>query len=159
MDQSLATNKFYITGCETGLGKAIADKYGSVDHIEQCDIFINNRHDGFDQVRLLYKASKLNKTIINIGSLASDWTIKPFGIINPTYPIEKKALRDVNEQLFYQGVNTCIINFGWIDTYMSREYDGQKMTVDYCVSVIEWILSQPHRVKEISVGPSINEKV
>ena len=151
MDQSLATSKFYITGAETGLGKAIADKYGNVDHIEDCDIFINNRHDGFDQVRLLYKAVDLNKTVVNIGSVASDWI---YGYDETfKYGIEKKLLRDVNSQLYWQGANTSIINFGWFDTYRSKDYTGEKMTVEYCVSVVEWILLQPYRVKEISVAP------
>ena len=38
----------------------------TVDNLKNCDIFINCKHDGFNQVNLLYEAAKLNIKIINI---------------------------------------------------------------------------------------------
>jgi len=143
--------KFYITGTRRGLGKILSEKYDTVDSLQDCDVFINCKHDGFQQVELLYKAAELNKKIINIGSAASDWT-KGYKE-NFRYGIEKKTLREVNDQLFWEGKDTCIINFGYFDSPRSKDFDVKKMSIEYCVSIIEWILDQPHRVKEITVCP------
>ena len=65
-------DNFYITGTRRGLGQALADYLECVNSLEECDIFINCKHDGFSQVELLYEAAKLNKRIINIGSNSPD---------------------------------------------------------------------------------------
>ena len=51
--------KFYITGTRRGLGKALKDIYGCTDTLDQCDVFINCKHNGFEQVNLLYQAAEL----------------------------------------------------------------------------------------------------
>ena len=56
-------SKFYITGTRRGLGEALEKKHGNVGSLEECDIFINCKHDGFQQVDLLYQAADLNKKI------------------------------------------------------------------------------------------------
>ena len=96
-------------------------------------------------------AAELNKKIINIGSCASDWT-KGYKD-NFKYGIEKKTLRQVNDQLFWQGIDTCIINYGLFDTPRVEHIDKKKMSVDYCISIIDWVLEQKHRVKEITICP------
>jgi hypothetical protein len=143
--------KFYITGTRRGLGKMLREKYNTVDSLQDCDVFINCKHDGFEQVKLLYQAAELNKRIINIGSAASDWT-KGYKD-NFKYGIEKKTLREANDQLFWQGIDTCIINYGFFDSPRVANIDKKKMSIEYCISVIDWILNQPHRVKEITVCP------
>ena len=143
--------KFYITGTRRGLGKALSEKYNIVDNLNEADVFINCKHDGFSQVDLLYKAAELNKKIINIGSAASDWT-KGYKD-NFKYGIEKKTLREVNDQLFWQGIDTCIINYGLFDTPRVEHIVKKKMSVDYCISIIDWVLEQKHRVKEITICP------
>ena len=45
--------KYYITGVRRGLGKALVDLYGNCESLEDCDVFINCKHDGFSQVELL----------------------------------------------------------------------------------------------------------
>ena len=140
--------KFYITGTRRGLGKALSDRYGNCHSLEDCDIFINCKHNGFEQVELLYEAAKLKKKIINIGSHASDYTFKY------KYAIEKKALREANHNLFTEGYDTTCVNFGFIDTESQKDKDVPKMSVDYCVNIIDWILSQPARVKEITICPT-----
>ena len=143
--------KFFITGTRRGLGEALQRKYGNCNSLENCDIFINCKHDGFTQVDLLYKAAELDKKIINIGSAASDWTKgykKTF-----MYGIEKKTLKDVNDQLFWQGVNTTIINFGFFDSERVANIETDKMSIDYCLSIVQWIIDQPHRIKDITVTP------
>ena len=136
--------KYYITGTRRGLGKALKSYFGSCDSLESCDIFINCKHDKFEQVELLYKAAKLNKRIINIGSHASDFTFKY------RYAIEKKALREANHHLFCEGINTTCINFGYIDTESQKDKDVKKMTVDQAVYTVDWILKQPFKIKEIT---------
>ena len=53
--------KYYITGTRRGLGEALQDLYGNCESLEDCDVFINCKHDGFEQVQLLYKAAELGK--------------------------------------------------------------------------------------------------
>ena len=139
--------KFYITGTRRGLGKALVDKYGTVNTLEECDIFINCKHD--NQVELLYKAAELDKRIINIGSNSPDETKRQPHI----YAIEKGALDKANEQLFYQGVNTTCVRFGYFDSPRVSHIDKKKMTIDYCIDIIKWALEQEHRVKDLTVCP------
>lgn len=141
--------KYYITGTRRGLGKALEEKYGNCGSLEECDIFINCKHNDFEQVDLLFKAAELNKKIINISSNSGDGN-KSFPHI---YAIQKNALDKANEQLYYQGIETTCVRFGWIDTPRVEQYDVKKMSVDYCVQIIDWVLKQPHRVKEVTVTP------
>ena len=141
--------KYYITGTRRGLGLVLKHQYDCVDNLEDCDVFINCKHDGFNQTSLLYEAAGLGKQIINIGSNSSDGIKKKPHL----YAIEKAALEKANEQLFYQGVNTTIIKFGYFDSPRVKDVDAKKMSIEYCCSVIQWILLQPHRVKEITVCP------
>jgi len=141
--------KFFITGSRRGLGEELCKRYETCGTLEECDVFINCKHDGFEQVKLLYKAAELNKKIINIGSNSPDQDKQKPHI----YAIEKGALDKANAQLFYQGVNTTIVRFGWFDSPRVASIDTKKMSIDYCCSVIDWILYQKHRVKDITVCP------
>lgn len=145
----MLNKKFYITGIRRGLGKALKDKFGCVDTLEECDVFINCKHNGFEQVELLYAAAALNLKIINIGSNSPDQNkSKPH-----IYQIEKSALDKANSQLFYQGVNTTIVRFGYFDSPRVEHIKDKKMSIEYCVSIIEWLLEQEHRVKELTICP------
>ena len=141
--------KFYITGTKRGLGEALADLYGNCESLEECDIFINCKHDGFSQVELLYKAAELNKKIINIGSNSSDGIKTKFY----RYSIEKAALDKANEQLFYQGINTTVIRFGYFDSPRVEQIKEKKMSIEYCCQIVHWVLQQQHRIKDITVCP------
>ena len=141
--------KYYITGKRRGLGKALSETYDTVETMEECDVFINCKHDGFKQVELLYQAAELNKRIINIGSNSPDETKR----VKHIYAVEKLALDKANHQLFYQGVNTTIVRFGYFDSPRVAHIDANKMSINYCVEIIDWVLKQPHRVKEITVCP------
>ena len=142
-------NKFYITGTRRGLGEALKDYYGSCQSLKECDIFINCKHDGFKQVELLYEAAELNKKIINIGSNSPDNNKKTPHI----YAIEKSALDKANHQLFYQGINTTIIRFGYFDSPRVEHVKEKKMSIDYCCGIVDWIIRQPHRIKDITICP------
>jgi hypothetical protein len=144
---------FYITGTKRGLGKLLSETYPTVSSLKECNIFINCKHDGFQQVELLYEAAKLNKRIINIGSAAADWT-KGYKD-NFRYGIEKHTLQTVNDQLFWQGINTTILNFGYFDTERSSHIDKPKLPLEYVAEVIDWVIFQPYRVKELTICPSI----
>jgi hypothetical protein len=141
--------KFYITGTRRGLGKELLARYGSCDSLEECDIFINCKHEGFQQVELLYEAAELNKKIINIGSNSGDGIKNKFH----KYAIEKAALDKANEQLFYQGVNTTVLRFGYFDTERVSHVKEKKMSLDDVIEVIEWVLFSTVRIKEITVCP------
>lgn len=142
--------KFYITGAKRGLGKALSTKYGNCNSLEECDVFINCKHDGFSQVELLYKAAELSKQIICIGSNSPDNDKrKPH-----KYAVEKAALDKANDQLYYQGVKTTNVRFGYFDSPRVEHVNEPKMPIEYCVSVIDWVLSQPYRIKDITVTPT-----
>tara|TARA_R100001377_G_C3097832_1_gene78146 strand:- start:49 stop:504 length:456 start_codon:yes stop_codon:yes gene_type:complete len=140
---------YFITGTRRGLGEALSIFYDTVDTLEECDVFINCKHNGFEQVELLYKAAELKKRIINIGSNSPDGN-KSFPHI---YAVQKSALDKANEQLFYLGIDTTIIRFGYFDSPRVARFDKPKMTIGYCVSVVDWVLNQPYRVKEITICP------
>ena len=145
-------NDFYITGTRRGLGEALSKFYDTVDTLEECDVFINCKHDGFQQVELLYKAAELDKRIINIGSRVSDGIIKNKNRF--PYAVQKSALVKANELLYYQGVDTSIIKFAGFDSPTNNS-TKPKMTIEYCVSVVDWVLNQPYRVKELTVGNAV----
>ena len=91
----------------------------------------------------------MDKRIINIGSNSPDQSkYKPH-----IYQIEKAALDKANEQLFYQGVATTIVRFGFFDSPRVELVKDKKMSIEYCCEVIDWVLKQPHRVKDITIVP------
>ena len=145
---------YFITGTRRGLGEALSIFYDTVDTLEECDVFINCKHNGFEQVELLYKAAELNKKIINIGSRASDGILKKNNRF--LYAVQKSALDKANEQLYYQGVDTTILKFGGFGSPVNQS-TKPKMTIEYCVSIVDWVLNQPYRVKELTIGCAINK--
>lgn len=140
--------KFYITGTKRGLGEALKYIYGCTNTLEECDVFINCKHNGFEQVDMLYKAAKAGKRVISIGSHASDFTARN------EYAVEKRALKEANNYMFMQGHNVTCINFGFIDTERSAHVTEPKLSVDECCDAIHWILEQTYRIKEITICPS-----
>ena len=141
--------KFYINGIRRGLGKFLYDRLDTVKTLEECDIFINCKHQGFDQIDLLYKACELNKRVINISSSIGD-IINQSGI----YAVQKVALDKANEQLFYQGHNVTSIRLGWVDTERVAASKDNKMSCRSVLDNIEWIVLHHHRIKEITIIPN-----
>lgn len=141
--------KFYITGIKRGLGKYLHDRLNVVDNFEECDVFINCKHDGFSQVEMLYEAHDWGVRAINISSNSGDG-IKKYA---HSYAIEKAALDKANEQLFYLGMETTCLRFGWIDTERVADIEENKMSLKSVLDTIEWVLLHPHRVKEITITP------
>jgi hypothetical protein len=141
--------KFYITGIKRGLGKYLHDRLNVVESFEECDVFINCKHDGFNQVEMLYEAYDWGVRAINISSNSGDG-IKKYA---HSYAIEKAALDKANEQLFYLGMETTCLRFGWIDTERVADIEENKMSLKSVLDTIEWVLLHPHRVKEITITP------
>ena len=163
--------KIGITGHTSGIGKAIFEMYPDIigwsrtngydinepdKIIKECknlDVVINNAHDGFNQVSLLYELinNGYESKIINISSNSSD------GIKNHIHPyaIAKYALDKASEQLFYRGYDVTNLRFGWVDTprVSEKAKDKKKISTDYVVNIIEWVLNQPHRIKEMTICP------
>ena len=70
----------------------------------------------------------------------------------PMYSVYKGALDDLNDRLFYRGVNTTSIRFGYFDTPRVEHITEPKMSLDYAVDVVLWVIAQPYRVKELTVS-------
>ena len=160
-----------ITGHTSGIGKAIYEKYDNsigfsrsngydigknrkiIESASTIDVFINNAYEEFFQVELLYGLinSGYKGKVINISSNSSD------GIKNQIHPyaISKYALDKASEQLFYRGYNVTNLRLGWVDTprVAEKAKDKKKIPTDYVVNIIEWVLNQPHRIKEITITP------
>lgn len=148
--------RYYITGTRRGLGAFITNlpelNTGAnriVDNLDDCDIFINCKHDGFSQVDLLYEAERKGKRVISIGSASSDWIHGHKDVHK--YSIEKAALRNANDQLYYVGSDVTCINFGYFDSERSADVDYPKMSLQQCWDTIKWVIDNPNRVKEITV--------
>jgi phage pi2 protein 07 len=155
MERNKFNDMFYITGIRRGLGKALHDYYSPnvVDNIRHCDVFINCKYNGWEQVEMLTKAIGHGKRVISIGSLASDWVYNPDKVWN-NYAFHKKALRDASNSYFDHGKDVSVVNFGYIDTESQYHHNSPKMSVKYAVDIVDWIYKQPHRVKEITVKPN-----
>jgi len=149
MSKKCLQHKYYITGTRRGLGKILKDSLNSVSTMEECDVFINCKYDGFNQVELLYDATELGKRVINIGSNVSNMSYNK----RSRYQIHKAALDKANTQLFYAGHNITNVKFGYFDSPNVSDVQAEKMSLQYCRDVILWILEQPHRIKSITVTP------
>lgn len=143
--------KFFITGRRRGLGKYLAERYETVESLDDADVFINCKHDGFSQVDLLKIAAASGKRVINIGSDAADEYCSNNS--NWIYSVEKMALDAANEILYYQGYNTTIIRLGWIDSESVAGVDVKKIPLQDVKDIIDWVLKSPHRIKDITIAP------
>jgi len=43
--------KFYITGTRRGLGKALSERFTTVNSLEECDVFINCKHNNLIELK------------------------------------------------------------------------------------------------------------
>jgi len=160
--------KYAVTGHTSGIGKALYENYlpnavgfsrsngfnitkdinKIIDQSKDCDVFINNAQEGFFQTELLYELSKTFKgKVINIGSMSKDW-ITGYKK-NYKYAVEKQALNSMNDQLFWEGFNTSIINLSYVDT-SDEKTSEEKINVKYIIEMIDWIVAQQFRIKDMS---------
>jgi len=157
-------HKFVITGHTSGIGKAIFDKFGGVglsratlfdiskhdikSYLKDCDVFVNNAYDNqhpWAQTKMLYQAKESRQIVI--GSNTTDQSKnKPH-----PYQSAKLALENSCNQLFYLGYNITLIKLGYVDTPRVSKITDKKMDATYVANLIEWILQQPYKIKEISI--------
>jgi hypothetical protein len=155
--------KIVITGHTSGIGKYIHSHLGGVGlsksqgfditkdsiipYIDNDTCFINNAFtydDPFAQIRLLYESYTVAKKVICIGSNT------PYEGI---YKTSKDALSIACKDLFLKGHDVTVLKFGKVDTPFQDKYFGNKITVDTVVKTIDFVLTIPERVGEISIRP------
>jgi hypothetical protein len=161
--------KYAITGHTSGIGKAVfesckdaigfsksqgynillaQDRKKIIEQTQDCDVFINNAHDGFGQTYMLldlfHSWKNTNKTIINVGSkIAEDTTVLKNYEHLLEYQIQKKSLRILHNDLVNLKTNLKLkyVYFGYVGTerilkkYSNMSKD-QYITVDEAVNII-----------------------
>ena len=172
-------NKFIaITGHTKRIGKAIYDSFSPnietigvsksngydinteegrkqiIARVAHCDVFINNAHEDFGQVKMLnelFTAWKMeDKLIINIGVDTvpySNWQV-----VHKQYPVEKVALHAQCELLQNDELRKCKITnlaLGYVDTEFNKDYDGPKLSYKNIIDTIKWIIKQPTEIKQL----------
>tara|TARA_B100000287_G_C20651122_1_gene786952 strand:- start:1364 stop:1855 length:492 start_codon:yes stop_codon:yes gene_type:complete len=136
-----------ITNSTRGLGKELSTRFNFVDGFdEDSDVFINNRHDGFNQTKLLMKAfdkwKYTDKTIVNIGSRSKYPNISK-GFM---YSTSKAALNHLSNNLRLNSDKTCRIidiNPGLLESNLPS------LTYKEIADIVEWCVKLP---KHIEVG-------
>ena len=121
----------------------------------RCDVFVNNAHDRYAQVDLLYKVweewKDQNKQIVCISSVSPDVTKNKMW----TYSTEKCALNHACEQLQNSKGKCRIINIkpGYIDTPRVAGTDEYKMDPNYIAKLILWSIRQPEYLMTLRINP------
>ena len=169
--------KIAITGHTKRIGKAIYDAFPNslgfskstghdinnkdsrakiVQAISDCDIFINNAHEGFGQVELLNDVFEAwqnqHKLIINIG--VDTVPYNNWQVVHNQYPVEKVALHSQAELLHNQKrkCKVTTLGLGYVDTEFNKEYDGAKLSYENIIDTIKWIIDQPFEIKQMMVS-------
>tara|TARA_A100001011_G_scaffold392817_1_gene481260 strand:- start:7441 stop:8031 length:591 start_codon:yes stop_codon:yes gene_type:complete len=190
----MVSKTIVITGTSRGIGKAIKERleeeghtviglnradgfdlkrlYGSLEvgllkALKEADVFINNVHYEYVQVKLLRSAfslwQKQNKVIINMSSTTGDKSKD--GVlgrkIDPKmfdYQIQKITLDTTAQKL--SDLGRCkVVNIrpGWVDTEASKYYKPPlgltKLKPEVVAETVSYIINQPWEVyiKNISI--------
>jgi len=145
------------TGFDIGSHHDIANPDPWISTALNCDVFINNAYSGFHQVNLLEKFFDewqwTNKTIINIGSVASDVASMKYFKEVDFYPIHKKALDDACTRLQHIKKNCRILNvkMGWMDTPLVENVDEKKLPVSEVADAILFCLENKN-ISNVTIG-------
>lgn len=161
--------KYAITGHTSGIGKAVfescnnvigfsrsqgydilspQDRKRIISQSQDCDVFINNAHNGFGQTYMLldlfHSWKNTDKTIVNVGSvIAEDTTILKNYEHLLEYQIQKKSLKVLHNDLsnLNYSVKLKYVYFGYVGTerilkkYPDMNRD-QYITPDDAVKII-----------------------
>tara|TARA_B100001094_G_scaffold184346_1_gene178581 strand:+ start:1994 stop:2488 length:495 start_codon:yes stop_codon:yes gene_type:complete len=152
--------KISITNKDRGLGKELSSRFDDVveGFDKNTDVFINNRHDSFNQTKLLMKAfdewKYTDKTIINIGSRSKYPNISK-GFM---YSTSKAALNHLSNNLRLNSDKTCRIidvNCGLLESELPS------LTYKEMTEIIVWCINQPKHIEigEISVWEKTPYKI
>ena len=136
-----------------------------VDSVADCDVFINNAHDRFNQVNMLnelyqnWQYSK-GKLIINIGTDAVPQTA--WQVVHRMYPVEKAAVHSAVEilQQDIEGRRVKITNLalGHVETEFNKDYKGPKLTFKTVIDTINWIIDQEQEIKSLVLSAKADWK-
>lgn len=173
--------KYAITGHTQGIGKSLFDRlspnclgfsrstgYDITSKLDRsriilaaldCDIFINNAHDGFSQTEMLYDMFAAwkgqDKLIVNIGSDTTSGIKKKVW----KYSSEKAALDKANEQLGFLSdpCKVSMIRFGYvgtdriINTYSPTSYITIQDSTSFILEQLVWM--KRYRVIDVTLVP------
>ena len=187
----MVSKTIVITGTSRGIGKAIKERLEDEGHtvvslnrdngfdlkrlynslevgllkaLKEADIFINNVHYDFVQVKLLRSAYSLwqkeSKLIINMSSTTGD-KFKDGIRGDPKifdYQIQKVALDKASQKLSDLGKCKVVnIRPGWVDTGASEKYTPPlgltKLKPEVIADAVSYVINQPWEVyiKNISI--------
>lgn len=174
--------KIAITGHTAGIGKALAEQYQKrgheiiglskreghnirnipkiADHIEPCDMFINNAQAGFAQTELLFEmATRWQGTNKHIMIISSMMTESPISVLSnmTEYWCQKTALETAVHQLRYKrlGIKFTTVRPGDIATAPHKTVPPSA-DVNHWAETLVNIFDQVGNnlaIQEISLGP------
>lgn len=139
-----------ITGHTAGIGKALAKEYTAIgheivglsrrdghnirnipkicDHIESCDMFVNNAQAGYSQTEILFEMAKrwqgTKKQIVVISTMMTQDPISVLpGLDMDQYRIQKVALEAAVQQIRSRrlGIKIAIVRPGYVATQPGQE--------------------------------------
>tara|TARA_B100001027_G_C16252689_1_gene325265 strand:+ start:81 stop:617 length:537 start_codon:yes stop_codon:yes gene_type:complete len=174
-----------LTGHTEGIGKAIyeeldnevlgfsrsngynitnkEDRIKIINESMDCDVFINNAHQGFGQVELLMELFDTwrmeNKLIINVGT--DSVPAVAWNVVHQQYPIEKASLHsavDLLQQDKDRKVKLTLLALGHVDTEFNKDYNGPKLSYKNIIDNIEWIANQHNEIKSLVLSPFRSEE-
>ena len=144
--------KVAITGKDRGLGKELSTRFDEVVGVfsDDCDVFINNAHEHFEQTKVLMdvfeKWKDTDKTIVNIVSRSKYPNISK-GFL---YSASKSSLNHLSNSLRLISDKKCRIidiNPGLLNS------DLPSLSYSELADIIVWCINQPKHIEvgEISV--------
>lgn len=176
--------KIAITGHTAGIGQALALKYQSLgheivglskregnnirvipkicDHIESCDVFVNNAQAGYAQTELLFEMAKrwqgTNKHIIVISTMMTQAPTSSLpGLDMDAYRVQKVALEEAVKQLRHRrlGVKIIIVRPGNIATSPDKTVPPAADVnnwADTVVDIFNMVTQRNLQIAEISLS-------
>jgi len=176
------TMKIAITGHSAGIGKALAEQYQQrgheivglsrrdghnirnipkiADHIESCDMFINNAQAGFAQTELLFEmARRWNNTGKHILVISTAMTEFPVSVLPgmTEYWCQKTILETAVSQLRHRqpGIKFTIVRPGDIATSPDKTVPPSADVNNWAETLVKiFELTDPNLdIPEISLGP------
>jgi NAD(P)-dependent dehydrogenase (short-subunit alcohol dehydrogenase family) len=177
--------KIAITGHTAGIGQALAEEYSHdgheiiglskregnnirnipkiCDHIESCDVFVNNAQAGYAQTELLFEmAKRWNNTKKHIVVISTMMTQDPISILPGldmlAYHQQKVTLEEMVKQLRYQrlGVTITIVRPGYIATQLGQTVPPAADVNNWARTLLDLFNIAKHNnlsIPDISLGP------
>lgn len=174
--------KIAITGHTAGIGQALAQQYRNrgheivglskreghnirnilkiAEHIEPCDVFINNAQAGFAQTELLFEMSRrwkgTRKHIISISTIMTEFPVSVLPNMTEYY-CQKVTLESAIRQLKGEqlGIKFTIVRPGDIATSANKTVPPSADVNQWAETLVKiFELTDPNLdISEISLGP------